>query len=34
MAEKKAERIRLKCRYCGSLNDEHAERCSSCGASL
>ena len=34
MVERRAERIRLKCRYCGSLNDEHAERCSSCGASL
>jgi len=34
MAEKKAMRIKLKCRYCGTLNDEQAERCQSCGASL
>jgi len=34
MAEKKATKIKLKCRYCGSLNDEHAERCESCGAGL
>jgi len=34
MVEKKATKIKLKCRYCGSLNDEHAERCESCGAGL
>jgi uncharacterized membrane protein YvbJ len=34
MAERKATRIKLKCRYCGSLNDEDSERCGSCGASL
>ncbi|MCU0859975.1 MAG: zinc ribbon domain-containing protein [Thermoplasmata archaeon] len=26
--------IRVKCRYCGSLNDPKAERCASCGATL
>jgi len=32
MAERR--NIRVKCRYCGSLNGEDAERCHSCGASL
>jgi hypothetical protein len=26
--------VRIRCRYCGTLNMERAERCSSCGASL
>lgn len=26
--------VKVKCRYCGSLNDEAARRCHSCGASL
>lgn len=26
--------VRIRCRYCGTLNEERAERCSSCGASL
>ena len=34
MIEKKAMKIKLKCRYCGTLNDEDEERCGSCGASL
>lgn len=34
LVEKKAEKIRIRCRYCGTLNDESAERCVSCGASL
>lgn len=34
MAERKATRIKLKCRYCGTLNDEDSEKCSSCGAAL
>jgi ribosomal protein L40E len=25
---------KIKCRYCGSLNDQKAERCFSCGADL
>jgi len=25
---------KIKCRYCGSLNDQKMERCSSCGADL
>jgi len=32
MLERKA--VKVKCRYCGSLNEEHAQRCHSCGASL
>lgn len=32
MMERKA--VKVKCRYCGSLNEERAERCHSCGASL
>lgn len=34
LVEKKATRVKLKCRYCGTLNDEDEQRCSSCGASL
>lgn len=26
--------IKIRCRYCGSLNDENANRCDSCGATL
>jgi rubrerythrin len=26
--------IKVRCRYCGSLNDEEAHRCDSCGATL
>lgn len=26
--------VRVRCRYCGSLNEEREERCDSCGASL
>jgi ribosomal protein L40E len=26
--------IKIKCRYCGSLNEQAATRCKSCGASL
>jgi len=26
--------VRVRCRYCGTLNDERAQRCISCGASL
>jgi len=26
--------IKVKCRYCGSLNDQHALKCYSCGATL
>ena len=26
--------VKLKCRYCGSLNDEAALRCEACGATL
>jgi hypothetical protein len=26
--------VMVRCRYCGSLNHEHDERCDSCGASL
>jgi len=39
-AKKKVERaqekasIRVKCRYCGSLNTPDATRCDSCGATL
>ncbi len=28
------EVVRIKCRYCGALNDEDSKTCSSCGASL
>lgn len=34
MQEAKATKVKLKCRYCGTLNDEDEEKCSSCGASL
>ncbi len=34
MLEKKAEKVKIKCRYCDTLNDEDAERCRSCGAAL
>ncbi len=26
--------IKVRCRYCGSLNDEEAVKCDSCGATL
>lgn len=26
--------IKVRCRYCGALNDEHDEKCESCGAPL
>lgn len=26
--------IKVRCRYCGGLNDEHDDRCESCGAPL
>lgn len=26
--------IKVRCRYCGGLNDEHEEKCESCGAPL
>lgn len=26
--------IRIKCRYCGSLNGQESDRCGSCGATL
>ena len=26
--------IKVRCRYCGSLNDESASKCDSCGATL
>ena len=26
--------IRVRCRYCGTLNREHDDKCDSCGASL
>jgi uncharacterized membrane protein YvbJ len=26
--------VRVRCRYCGSLNEEQDDRCESCGASL
>jgi len=26
--------IKVRCRYCGSLNDEKANKCDSCGATL
>ncbi len=32
-AEEKAA-IKIKCRYCGSLNEQNALRCMSCGATL
>lgn len=34
--EKKQEEaaIKIKCRYCGMLNDQEANRCDSCGATL
>ena len=32
MLERKA--VRIRCRYCGSLNEEDDERCASCGATL
>ena len=25
---------KIKCRYCGTLNDQQAERCDACGAAL
>jgi hypothetical protein len=28
------EVVKIKCRYCGALNDETAKACASCGASL
>ena len=28
------EIVKIKCRYCGALNDENAKACVSCGASL
>ena len=31
---RKEAAIRIRCRYCGSLNAEAAERCESCGATL
>lgn len=34
MQERKAVMIKVKCQYCDSLNDEGAQRCHSCGASL
>ncbi len=34
MVEKKATKVKIKCRYCGTLNDEAEQRCGSCGASL
>ena len=34
LVEKRAMKVKLKCRYCGTLNDEDEERCGSCGASL
>ncbi len=34
MIEKKAVKIKVKCRYCDSLNDEDSEKCRSCGATL
>jgi len=35
--EKVVERqvvVRVKCRYCGALNDQTAQKCSACGASI
>ena len=26
--------VKVKCRYCGSLNEQDAEKCQSCGATL
>jgi uncharacterized membrane protein len=26
--------VKIRCRYCGSLNDESANKCESCGAAL
>ncbi|HIH01701.1 TPA: hypothetical protein HA259_06475 [Thermoplasmata archaeon] len=26
--------VRVRCRYCGTLNGEHEEKCDSCGANL
>lgn len=31
---KKEAAVRVKCRYCGTLNDQDASRCLSCGAAL
>ncbi len=33
-ALRKQAAIRVKCKYCGSLNPESAEKCESCGAAL
>lgn len=39
-SKKQAEKVReealvkIKCRYCGMLNDKEASRCDSCGATL
>jgi hypothetical protein len=32
--ERKEAMIKVKCRYCGMLNDKDEERCASCGATL
>ncbi len=31
---RKEAAVRVKCRYCGTLNSESAEKCESCGAGL
>ena len=32
--ERMMSNIKVRCRYCGSLNDETATKCDSCGATL
>ena len=32
--ERMKSNIKIRCRYCGSLNDETDTKCSSCGATL
>jgi len=34
MALRKEASVKIRCRYCGSLNPDKAERCISCGATL
>lgn len=34
LAAKAATQVKTRCRYCGALNEEHDEKCGSCGAPL
>ena len=34
MSLRKEASVRVRCRYCGSLNPDKAEKCESCGATL